>query len=290
MWAGPTISVNVCSCTFLPRSCRHRLCEFIGECRAAAPHSSVAHFVCLAAVSQPSSAAIDSCSLAYCEAMSVSKELKHSVQKLIDEANVSGKLVAGWELTCKDLIEMGLAVEQTLPPEHVRIHPGNRAGEGVNPEKAHKVGARIARLGFSKARAAGATCFEAPADPTKHNEYDKANDIICELSNGMCPPWVTKGKYYSVGGSHLNVFIRGVNHSAPTSHPDLADGSGNIAKDQLFLDTLLKDACEHGLRWLVISRVAEEEWPDLPDFIQRTLNSDAKEQQSEIEIIQRLSP
>ena len=261
-----------------------RLCEFIGECRAVAPHSSVAHCVYHAAISQPSSADILLFWLVY-TAMSVSKELKQGVQKLISEGDASGRLVAAWEQVSKILMDNDLAVLMTIPPEQVRIHPGNRAGEGVNPEKAHKVGARIARLGFSKVRAAGATCFEAPADPKKHEAYDKANDRICELSNGMCPAWVIKGKYYSVGGSHLNVFLRGANHMAPTSHPDLADGLGNIAKDKLFLDVHLKDACEHGIQWLVIFRAVEEEWPELPDFIQRTLNSDAKEQQSEIEII-----
>ena len=81
--------------------------------------------------------------------MSVSKELKQTVQKLISEGDVTGRLVAAWEQICKILMDNDLAVMMNIPPEQVRIHPGNRAGEGVNPEKAHKVGARIARLGFS---------------------------------------------------------------------------------------------------------------------------------------------
>ena len=86
-------------------------------------------------------------------------------------------------------------------------------------------------------------------------------------------------------GSNTNLFFRAVADGAPTSIPQLRDERGRINITTLMADPAIKGVVEVGMRWLVLSERCEREFPSLPAFIQNALNAEAKEPQTEVEII-----
>ena len=204
---------------------------------------------------------------------------------MMESARLTGKLVGAWETIQSMLVQSGWAYYQDLVPEFVAPHPQNRSGDGVNPDKAHKLGMKIVSLGFSAKRASDATCIEAPLDPARNAQFHKSANDIAALSNGLCPAWQSSPKFYSVGGSNTNLFFRAVASGAPTNIPQLQDERGNINTSRLMTDPAIKGVLERGLRWLVLAERCEREFPALPEFIQNALNAEAKEPQSEVEII-----
>ena len=204
---------------------------------------------------------------------------------MMESARLTGKLVGAWETIQSMLVQSGWAYYQDLVPEFVAPHPQNRSGDGVNPDKAHKLGMKIVSLGYSAKRASDATCFEAPTAPARSAAFYKSANDIAALSNGLCPPWHATPKFYSVGGSNTNLFFRALVGGARTNIPKLQDERGNINKATLLADPALKGVVEVGMRWLVLSERCGREFPALPAFIQNALNAEAKEPQTEVEII-----
>ena len=201
-------------------------------------------------------------------------------------ARLTGKLVGAWETIQSMLLQSGWAYYQDLIPEFVAPHPQNRSGDGVNPDKAHKLGQKIVALGYSVKRASDATCFEAPTDKPRNAWMCKGANDIAALSGGLCPNWQAAPKFYSVGGSNTSLFFRAVANRARTTATQLQDENGRIDKDRLLSDPALKEVVEgSGMRWLVLSERCEREFPSLPAFIQNALNAEAKEPQTEVEII-----
>ena len=204
----------------------------------------------------------------------------------MESARVTGKLVGAWEQIQSSLLANGWAYYQSANPEFVAPHPQNRSGDGVNPDKAHKLGQKIVALGYSAKRASDATCFEAPTDPSRSAAFFKSANDIAALSSGLCPHWQALPKFYSVGGSNTNMFFRALAKGVRTSVQQLQDERGRINKDRLLSDPVLKDVVEgSGMKWLVLSERCEREFPSLPEFIQNALNAEAKEPQTEVEII-----
>ena len=208
------------------------------------------------------------------------------VNRTMESARVTGKLVGGWEGIQSSLLGNGWAYYQSADPEFVAPHPQNRSGDGVNPDKAHKLGQKIVALGFSAKRASDATCFEAPLDKSRNAAMFKGANDIAALSGGLCPEWQAMPKFYSVGGSNTCLFFRAVANRARTNVKQLQDENGRIDKDRLLSDPVLKEVVQgSGMRWLVLSERCEREFPSLPAFIQNALNAVAKEPQTEVEII-----
>ena len=81
------------------------------------------------------------------------------------------------------------------------------------------------------------------------------------------------------------MFFRALADGAPTSAPKLQDEIGKINEVKLMSDPAIKAVVEGGMRWLVLSERCEREFPSLPAFIQNALNAEAKEPQTEVEII-----
>ena len=82
------------------------------------------------------------------------------------------------------------------------------------------------------------------------------------------------------------MFFRALAKGVPTSVQQLQGERGRINKDRLLSDPVLKDVVEgSGMKWLVLSERCEREFPSLPEFIQNALNAEAKEPQTEVEII-----
>ena len=207
------------------------------------------------------------------------------VDAMIKSANATGKLVAGWESCCDYLVKKGHAWHSPIHSGKVITFPGNRSG-ALASQKSHTLGSKIVDAGWSWKKAAAATCVQMPDDPDERQKALEVNEKMSRLSNGKIPMHDDNVQAMAIGGNHTNLFIRGVHKKAPTNIESIRGPDGNIDKDRLISDPGIKDACEQGLRWLIISSTAAK-WPGLVGLGQRALNTFASEPQSEIELICR---
>jgi len=213
------------------------------------------------------------------------KQLIEMVQQVINRANLTGERVAAWDQLQQIFIDRKLAYKSQVPPEMVGVHPENRSRLGVGGSEAHHHGAQILKTGFSWAKASDAAAFEVPTDKLALEEARAVNDGIVALSGGFIPPLVQL-RLLSVGGGHTNAFLRAVKAGCRSAVPALADASGNLNPAHLSVDRLtFKDAMEKGLIWLVMHHQCPQVWPELVHLVQAALNTHAKTDQSEIEVL-----
>ena len=213
-----------------------------------------------------------------------SDSLVKKVQSLIDKADASGEKVAAWDEIQQVLTDGKLGYFSQVPCDFVGVHESNRSKLGVGGSEAHHHGADILKMGFSWKKASSATAFECPPAPFD-DEAQKHNASWVELSGGLIPP-LTQLKLLSVGGGHTNSFLRAVQAGCPSAVADLADAHGNLSREALTVDRpAFKEALDKGLKSFVLNWQCQYAWPRLPDFIQGALNTEARNQQSEIEIM-----
>ena len=88
-------------------------------------------------------------------------------------------------------------------------------------------------------------------------------------------------RYGTLGGSHLNEFIKAINAMCPTNEASIQRTATNpgeasvIDKDRLFHeDPVLAEICTHGLRWSVIHHSMGTTFPMLANMVQKALNTE----------------
>lgn len=114
------------------------------------------------------------------------------------------------------------------------------------------------------------------------------NKILEKTSGGLLPPTDGAPKYLSVGGSHTNCFLRALKAGSKTPVAQLQNASGNLEMDRICQgQPQLREAANNGLKWTVISHHAVEACPKLAGFVQKALNTEAKEAVTEVEVIKR---
>ena len=209
-----------------------------------------------------------------------------AIDRLVRESSSTGRIVSGLESLTKYLLQHELAMHLTIPPQFVATSLQNRSGSLSNPGLAHLLGEKIIGHGFSFAKARDCVAVEAP--PPTDPQYAVAvakNERLTALSNGLCPP-LQELKYLSIGGSHTNVFLRALCARAPSTVKSLVDADGKLDYDRLTSgQPELKQACESGLRWLVVQAKVATACPQAIDFIQRALNTYVREAATETECI-----
>ena len=203
-------------------------------------------------------------------------------QRAIEDASSTGRIVAGWETVVQTLREYELAWDQQIMPKKVGIHPKNRSGNLVGT-KAHTLGLKIVKAGWSWVKASTATCVEVPTEGASLQTAIAKNLEVTLLSGGRIPK-IGEMTHLGIGGNHSNAFLRSVEAASPTDIAELRGASNCMDRDRIQLDAGIMEASTRGLRWTVISRVAAD-WPKLIELGQRALNTNAQEAQSETELI-----
>jgi hypothetical protein len=208
--------------------------------------------------------------------------LVQEVQKVIDTANSTGARVAAWDNIQELLLQHKVAWVAQVPPDFCGVHPLNRSKLGVGGMESHTHGMQILQAGFSWKKAADATAVEA-----KHDDKDAwdANERFVHLSGGFLPP-LQQLKLLSLGGAHTNGFLRAVKAGCKSAVPKLADDEGNLNMQKLIVDRPeFKEAVERGLKWFVMHHEAPAVWPGLVHMVQAALNTHAKGDQTEVEVM-----
>lgn len=209
------------------------------------------------------------------------------VKALVSDANSTGARVSAWESIQKLLIDANLAWSTQVQPEFVGVHPMNRSRLGIGGMEAHHHGAQILRSGFSWKKAADACAIELPPPP--HDATAVAfNEQNIALSDGLLPP-LPQIKLLSLGGGHTNAFLRAVKANCRSAVASLGT---TLCKDAICSGpdrVAFKEAVEKGLHWLVLHWQVEQAWPELVHFVQAALNTHAKGEQSEVEVMLDMS-
>ena len=204
------------------------------------------------------------------------------IQKKIDTANSTGARVTAWDQIQELMLQHKVAWVAQVPPDFCDVHPMNRSKLGVGGLESHTRGMQILQSGFSWKKAADAAVVEA-----KHDDREAwdANERFVHLSGGFIPP-LQQLKLLSVEGAHTNAFLRAVKAGCKSAVPKLADDEGNLNMQQLIVDRPeFKEAVEQGLKWFVMHHEAPAVWPGLVHMVQAALNTHAKSDQSEVEVM-----
>ena len=213
-------------------------------------------------------------------------ECAPKVREMIRIANVSGKLVSGFESILEFLDSKQLAWGPVqINCSHLIPDSENRSGTGVSPHDSHALGLKFIKNGFSFKKQNQAVCVEMSAGAGGQEALRRATQMS-RLSRGKVPEPSTSVRYCTLSSGHSNMFLNSVAQRCPTAIVELqAPGSQNIDADRILGDDpQLRAAVEKGLHWIVVSR----EIADVDGFkalAQRALNTDAREHQSETELI-----
>ena len=89
-----------------------------------------------------------------------------SVQKHIDDGERTGEDVKAWDSVLRELGDNKLAeFGVQLDCETVGVSPRNRSSMGVDAYGSQDHGDEVLKVGYSKAKAADATCIQTPPPP-----------------------------------------------------------------------------------------------------------------------------
>ena len=208
--------------------------------------------------------------------------LVKAVDQLLSSAEVQGNLVSTWEEVVELFFKHHLAWKAHVQPDFVGVHPGNRSKFGVAGADSHVHGDKICQNGFSWKKASDATAIEADSQDIEEKQF---NDELSALSDGLIPI-LAMIKILSVGGSHTNMFLRALKARSRTCVERLMDETGHLNPDKVCVNNKkMKEALDKGLEWTIVHRDAPKVWPNLVDFMQKSLNTDARGGQSEVEVM-----
>ena len=200
------------------------------------------------------------------------------------EAETTGARVGAWDQIKHVLSEAKLGWLQQIEASFCGVHPQNRSQQGVGGSEAHNHGRDILKASFSWSRAADAVAVEMPPSGQRKIDAIVFNQTMSELSGGLVPP-IEVLKVLSISGSHTNTFLRAVVAGCESACDELADpATGRLSSEKLCLNRdSFKQAVEGGLRWFVLQHECELVWPGLITLVEKSLNTEAREHQSEIE-------
>lgn len=217
--------------------------------------------------------------------MAFTPEQKAKFEALYKEAAAVGddlKIVQVVDKMLELLIESGEAQIKNIGVARVVPHKANRAGSLMDIRKVYSKGSKILGVGFSLARCdhKRAVAFQVkPGDDRDVRAFvDMAN-----ASPHLATFDSTAIEACSVGCGHLNQFLAAVVAECHVpegfaGQADLFGAQGGTKLDKHFLckqqDTPFATTLDMGLKWTFIPYKFEEQFPQLPHFIQKALNSD----------------
>jgi hypothetical protein len=89
-------------------------------------------------------------------------------------------------------------------------HPRNRDKFGLNAFEAHRLGKRIANIGFRVSELVNCTCIEVdPTDAQYETQLDFNRKLVA-AAGGLLAEIRGTEKYLTLGGGHLTAFLEAV--------------------------------------------------------------------------------
>ena len=221
-------------------------------------------------------------------AMSMSKEQ-------VDQANTlifgTSPILSRFDECMQLLKNVGFAQTMVLHVSMLCCHPRNRAKLGLNAYEAHRLGKRIANIGFRLSELTNCTCIEVDPTDAEYAGQLAFNRKLVAAAGGLLAEVLGTEKYLTLGGGHLTAFLKAVLECCKTSEPTLADADGFLDKHKLLKDATLRSLLADGFEWTVVNWRVRAMLPGFEDFAQRALNATNSVQSecSELEIMSSIS-
>ena len=159
-----------------------------------------------------------------------------------------------------------------IPFEHLQTHMTNRSKLGVNPHEVHRLGQRVAKVGF-KEDELDICVFNEASNPQRRREQKAFNEALIKGSNGLLAPLTGKEAYNMVGGNHIIQFVRAVDYGCKTPIKELQDAEEYLDKHKLLKKGFTNKLSKNGAKVKIVRACVEEAIPDIADFCQRALNA-----------------
>jgi len=196
-----------------------------------------------------------------------------AMYKQATECEDAAKLVCLVYTTIDILLADGAAYSQHLKPEHMGVHPANRAGKKMVDLSMQKKGFKIWKAGFSLKLCPKekAVAFEDNPSTLAAEKHTIAITSRSQLFGQYLPGSVQAG---SVGASHLNQWLHAATSGAQSQYTELCDkGSDRISRGMAEgQNDDLRVSFLKGLEWTMIKWQIAEMYPLLPSWFQRALN------------------
>ncbi|CAE7030278.1 unnamed protein product [Symbiodinium sp. CCMP2592] len=193
-------------------------------------------------------------------------------------------LVSKWKLVESTLLSCGLAWKACIHPSMLLVHPLNRGGLGINGHSAHAKGASLLASGFDRKFLHSSTCFELAVDEKTRREQLQFNEAMVGQADGLLAAVSRSERFLTVSSGHVSQFAKAAWSSCRTPQPVLQDQGGCLNRESLSRDPEFKQMLDDGWNWLVVSSVAEHQWPDLPRLAEKALNASNTAFQSLLEL------
>ena len=183
------------------------------------------------------------------------------------------KLVSIFFAQIKILVQEGAAYPRTIKPEHMGIHPANRAGKKMMAMAMQNKGFKIWKVGFALELCCKAKAVAFEDDPsTRACEKHTIDTTRRSPYFGQYAPGSVQAG--SVGASHLNQFLHAVLCGAKSDYKALCNKDSKCMSASVVAGSnegLLK-VFDHGLEFMMIKFAIGKMYPHFPPACQRALN------------------
>jgi hypothetical protein len=199
----------------------------------------------------------------------LSTEVKNKIVVIISgDAPILSRLTELEELLIKEHLMKVLNVDIG----RLKTHKVNRSGLGVNPHEVHRLGGRVAKIGF-KMDELDLYVIEEASSAEARMEQQAFNKALISGSAGRLAPLKGSEDLNMVGGNHMVHFLRAVEHGCNTPIKELQDADGQLDKQKLFKKGFAKAFRPEGLPAKVIKQDVEAAVPEIAAFLQKAKNA-----------------
>ena len=167
------------------------------------------------------------------------------------------------------LLESGEAYVGHVDAKRMGMDPSNRDEDDMADDGVHSRGSKIKRAGWSWKIVEGEAV--AMEDDPITKEVAKHTVKQCGLSPRLANMKLDEVAFGSLGAGHCNQWLCCLIDGVPCDYPNISE-NGIMSKTKCFKDTGIKEACEMGIKWLIIKAQNRSRFPKLGRFIQSALN------------------
>ena len=205
------------------------------------------------------------------EVMAAIARVRSRIERELEKYSKTGEVVAAWESIFDGVLrsEPALSWVGKFRVDQIGVHPKKRGGLGCSVSKAFANAEEHIGVGYSLAKAQeGAWAFQTPRGGEAEKDAFAFNDA---MTKSLLPP-LADLLGLSVGGTHVNVFLRCVLAEWKCSNVKLAK-SGAISKVDMYeRSSAIRDLVTSGMNWNVVHRTVAEEFPEVVTVATAYLN------------------
>jgi hypothetical protein len=166
----------------------------------------------------------------------------------------------------------GLSYKQSMHCSSVGVHPRNRGGTGVAPDRVHAKVMMLAKIGFSFRECGNACATERPKSEEVTSTYILFNDKLGASSPYLANVVADTLNVFTITASHTNQALRAIYYGVPCDDPNIADDGHLSVRKIGHDDPRITDVLRDGMPMTIIRAAAEAAFPDIIDIISRADN------------------